>query len=574
MTIALGGGPTDALEWRTVAARIAVILAAGAVLIALFIIVVAPLSKLVLASISQPEIGGLTLRNYVTAFGQERHLRALVNSLLLGFGATALSLVIAVPMAWAVSRTNMPCKSLVRLTVIATFITPSYLGSVAWILLAAPNAGWLNRLWQAASGTQSNLFTIYSFEGLIFVVSIYAYPFVFVAASAAFDLISSEMEDAASILGAGRWRTMLKITVPLALPAIFAGGVLVFLDTIALFGVPALIAIPARINVMTTQLWSFFEYPVQVELAAAYCIPLIGITIVLLWVQRLLLARRGFVSVTGKGAERRPLQLGAWRWVALGYCLFSGLLSVYLPLLVICQAAFAKAWGRGISLTNLTLGNFHYLLFDFAITRESIVHTIVYSAIAATVSVVMAVVIAYIVTRRVVPFARGLGFLVMAPFVIPGIVLGMAYYATFAPMPFLLNGTATLVVLTFIGRYIPIGYINSTAALQSLNPEMEHAARILGAGPATTIRRILGPLLKGSLAGAWLLIFIPAARELSTALFVVGPRTRVLSILMLDLNEQGSFENLAAAGCILLVVMLATLAIGLRFMGRDFMLRR
>jgi iron(III) transport system permease protein len=324
---------------------------------------------------------------------------------------------------------------------------------------------------------------------------------------------------------------------------------------------------------MTTQLWNFFEYPVQVEVAAAYSMPLLGITIGLMWLQRVVLGRKGFAVLTGKGGGRRIIRLGAWRWGALLYALFIGALSVYLPFATICEAAFSKAWGRGFSVENLTLANFYYLLFEYPITQQSIAHTLLYSGIAATCCVVLALAVAYLVSRALVPLAGWLGGLMMAPFVIPGVVLGMAFYATYAPPPAALNGTATIVVLAFIARFIPIAYANAGAALRSINTEMEEAARILGAGRLTTIGRIVAPLLKTSLAGGWLMIFIPAARELSTALFVVGPQTRVLAILMLDLDEEGNFEILAASGCILLVVMLATFAASLRLLGRDFMLR-
>ena len=545
----------------------------AALVIFLLLLIAAPLVKLAISSLEPPDGGGLTLANYVAAFGNARHLQALGNSLLLGIAVTACCIVFAVPLAWAVSRTDMPLKGLVRLTVLATFITPSYLGGVAWILLAAPRAGWLNRWAMALTGGNTGPFNIYSFTGLVFVVAIYAYPYVFVATSGALDLVSSEMEDAASILGSSRLRTALRVTFPLVLPAIFAGSIVAFLDTIALFGTPALIAIPAHFSVMTTQLWNFFEYPVQVEVAAAYCAPLLGITMFLLWLQRVVLNRKGYISVTGKAGERRLIRLGAWRWVALLYALFIGALSVYLPFATICQAAFSKAWGRGFSLQNLTLANFRYLLFEYPITQQSIAHTLLYSGIAATSCVVLGLAVAYLIRSRIVPAARFLGGLVMAPFVIPGVVLGMAFYATYAPPPAALNGTAAIVVLAFIARFIPIAYANASAALRSINPEMEQAAQILGAARGTTIRRILAPLIKTSLAGAWLMVFIPAARELSTALFVIGPQTRVLAILMLDLNEEGNFEILAASGCILLVVMLATLVVSLRLLGRDFMLR-
>jgi iron(III) transport system permease protein len=548
-------------------------LASSALITVLVVLIAAPLAHLALSSVSAPDGTGLTVGNYITAFGRARHLQAIINTLILGVAVTALCLIMAVPMAWAVARTDMPWKNFIRFTVIATFITPSYLGGVAWILLGSPRAGLLNKLWMAATGAQSELINIYSFAGLVFVVAAYAYPYVFVSTSSALDLVSTELEEAASILGSSRARTALKVTLPLVAPAVLAGSIIVFLDTIALFGTPALIAIPAHINVMTTQLWNFFEYPVQVEVAAAYCMPLIAITMGLLWLQRVALGRKGFVTLTGKGGSRRMLRLGNWRWVMLSYSLVVGALSVYLPFLVIIQAACAKAWGRGFSLSNLTLENFRYLLFDFAITRSSIEHTLVYSGVAATLSVLLAFIVAYVINRRLVGLGRLLESLVMLPFVIPGIVLGMAFYATFAPWPFALNGTAAIVILAFIVRFIPIAYMSSSAALMTVNPEMEHAARIIGAGWTRTMRRILVPLLKTSLAGGWLLIFIPAARELSTALFVIGPQTRVLSILMLDLNEQGSFENLAAAGCILLLVMLTSLIFGMRLLGRDFMLR-
>src|SRR5581483_4684969 len=135
-------------------------------------------------------------------------------------------------------------------------------------------------------------------------------------------------------------------------PAILGGMIVAFLEAIALFGAPALIGIPARFRVVATQLWQFFEYPVRVEEAAAYAIPLLLITVAMFGLQKLVLGRRGYAAVTGKGGERRLIKLGPWKWVALGYALFVCALSVLLPMIVLVHAAFAKAWGRGFSLGN------------------------------------------------------------------------------------------------------------------------------------------------------------------------------------------------------------------------------
>src|SRR5438874_4594054 len=467
----------------------------------------------------------------------------------------------------------MPGRGLVRALVLATFITPPYTGAVAWILLAGPNAGWLNRLWVMLTGAEAGPFNIYSFPGLVVVIALYSYPYIFIFTTAALELVSSEMEDAANILGAGAWRTMRKITLPLALPAILGGLIICFLEAIALFASPAMIAIPARFNVVTTQLFQFFGNPVRVEVAAAYAMPLLVVTVLLVVVQRLMTRRKGFVALTGKGSDRRPISLGPWRWAAFGYAMLVAALAVFLPYLFLLQAAFAKAWGRGFGLDNLSLRNFNFVLFEHATAGTSVLHSFLYASVSATAATVIAVGVAYIVNRRLIPFADGLGFLCVAPFVIPGVVLAIGFYAAYAPPPLALYGTGTILVLAYTTRFLTIAYTSSAAGMRSVNPEMEEAVRILGGGRLTAIRRVLAPLLKRNLAGAWILVFIPAARELSSAIFLVGPNTRVISVMLFDLSEEGNFEVLSALGMILLVTTLIIAAIGFKAIGRDFMAR-
>ncbi len=541
---------------------------------ALIFLVVNPLFRLVQLSLQDTDTGAFTLLNYVTAYSRQRYLVAMWNSLQLGFWVTVLCLIFAVPIAWAVSRTDMPCKGAIRLLILGAFVTPPYLGSIGWILLAGPNSGWLNRVWMALTGAQEGLFNIYSFEGLAFNIAIYSFPYLFIFTSAALDVVSSEMEDAANILGAGTLRTTLRITLPLVLPAIMAGAIVTFLEAIALFGTPALIAIPARFNVVTTQLLQFFSQPIRAEVAAAYAVPLLLITVVLFGFQRWVMRRRGFVSMTGKGGERRLIALGPWRWMMLGYTFLLLSLSVLLPYAVLAQAALSKAWGRGFSVDNLTLGNFRYLLFQHETAAQSVINSFTYAAAAACIAMVLALSIAYIVSRRLLPWAGVLSFVAMAPFVVPGIVLAIAFYAAYAPPPLALYGTATILILAFATRFLPIGYANADAAIRSINPEMEDAVRILGGGRLLAIRRVLAPLMQRSLIGAWLLVFIPATRELSTAMFLYGPKTRTMSVMLMDMSEEGNFENLAALGFLLLASTLIIVGLASSMLGRDFMLRR
>ena len=544
----------------------------AAVLVLVFL-VASPVVRLLVSSFQSTDTGRFTLGNYAIAYGHARDWFALGNSLLYAIAVTVLSAILAVPIAWGVSRTDMPGKGFIRVMILGAFITPPYLGAIAWILLAGPNAGWLNKIWMWVTGSDSGLVNVYSFSGLVAVTALYSFPYIFVFASDALDRVSSEMEEAATILGASGLRTTFRITLPLVMPAILGGGIVVFLDTVALFGTPALIALPARIKVMTLELWQFFEFPVRAEAAAAYSVPLILVTVALFAVQRMVLGRKGYVALTGKGGVKQQAPLGLFRWVMFGYALLVIALSVLLPFAALGQAAFSRAWGRGFGWANLTFGNFYALLADEN-ARRTILHSFTYSAATACLAVALALVVAYIVSRRLVRGGGVLTALCMAPLVIPGIVLAIGFYAAWAPPPLALYGTAAILVFGFTARFLPIAYVNCVAGLRSLNPEMEDAVRILGGGRLRAMASVVAPLLKKSLVGSWLLVFIPATRELSTAIFLVGANTRVISVMMLDLSENGSFETLAALGFFLLGATILIVMIGYRIVGRDFMLRR
>lgn len=545
-----------------------------AVLIALLVLLVAnPILRLLWDSFHTAD-GQLSLQSYAAALGRSRNLQALLNSLYLGAAVMVLALALGVPMALAVSRSNMPCRGFAHLSVLAAFVMPNFLGAIAWILLAGPNAGWLNRLWVEVIGTGKGPFNIFSFWGLAFVIALYTYPLIYVFTKSALDLVSTELEDAAAIHGAGKFQTMARVTLPLVLPSIIGAGILIFLEAIALYGTPALIAIPARINLATTQIVSFFQYPLQVEQAAAFSMPILLLTIVMLVLQRKLLARRGYVSVSGKGGERRPFDIGAWKWLLLAYSVVVALLSVVLPLIILVLASLSKAWGRGLAPDNLTLANFHAIFFEQLTVRSAIVNTVLYSGATAIVCVAMGIVVAYATQRRITPFPAFVQFMALAPVAVPGLILAIGLYAAYAGPPFSLYGMGALIVVAFTTRFLPISVAASSAGVRALNPELEEAVRILGGGRITVLLKVVAPLLKKTLVGAFILVFVICTKELSTAVFLTGPQSRVVSVLTLDLSEQGNYEILAAMGVVLVVIVTVVVGIGMKLAGRDFMLRR
>jgi iron(III) transport system permease protein len=540
----------------------------------LLFMVVVPLAWIFVASVHHDRDEHFTLGNYAEAFSRNIYLEPIRNSLLIAVAVAVIATAVGTVLSWAVSRTDMPGRNLIRISTFAAFATPSFLGATAWIFLAAPNSGWLNRAWIALSGAQRGPFDVYSVTGAIFVISLYSYPYTFAFASSALEMIPSDMERAAALLGA-RWpKITWRITLPLVRPALIAGALLSFLEAIAEFGTPAFLLIPAGKQVITTQLYLFFQYPSRPNLAAAYAIPLLLVTAGLfLWQQRLL--RRGrFTTVSGKGGVREPFRLGRWRWPLFFVCVVPPLCALVLPYAALFSTSICRAWGRGPVPGNLTAEWYKWALIDNSSARAAIGHSLTYAAAAATIATVLAVFTAYVAHRRLIPGARVLAFVAVAPFVVPGIVLAIGFFSAYARPPLVLYGTAWMLIVAFATRFLPIAYSGSESAMRGIDVDLENAARTLGSTPLRTFRRITLPLLRRSLLACWLTAFIPSLRELSSAVFLFTPSTAVMTNLIFDLSDAGNFEPVSALGMLMMALIFVLIGVAWRLFGRSVLLQR
>src|SRR6476469_3720442 len=264
----------------------------------LCVLIVLPLAWLFVYRLSDPK-GAFTLGNFYRLFTESSFYDPLVTTFILATSSAFICCAVAAPMGWLVARTDLPFSGVIRALVTASFVTPPFLGAIAWEVLAAPNSGLLNKIFRAVTGAEQDvhLFNFYSLYGLIFVISCYTFPYVFVLLANALDRIPGDLEDASSILGGRTWTTARRITIPLALPALLAGALVAFLQAMTLFGSPAILAIPAGFHTMTTKIWSLFNYPPKAELAAAASVPLLVLTVALLRAEHLILSRRGYSVV-------------------------------------------------------------------------------------------------------------------------------------------------------------------------------------------------------------------------------------------------------------------------------------
>jgi iron(III) transport system permease protein len=521
----------------------------------LCLLIVLPMSWLVYYSFTDRG-GAFTLNNFRELIVNPIFVDPLITTVILATSSSAICCFVAAPIGWLVARTDMPLRGTVRALVTASFVTPPFLGAIAWELLAAPNSGLLNKIFRAVTGAEQDehLFNIYTLTGLIFVISCYTFPYVFVLVANALDRVPADLEDASAILGGGAWTTARRVTIPLAMPALLAGALVAFLQAMTLFGSPAILALPAGFHTMTTKIWSLFQYPPKPELAAAASLPLLLLTVALLRAESFVLGRRGYSVVGGRQGDPRLVKLGAWKWAALALVFIVLLNPVFLPYGALLNAAFSRVPSQFVSLSNITLHNIEFVFYELSATKLAFKNTAILCTLAATIGTVIAVVIAYVTTRKAIPGHRFLGFLATAPVAVPGIVLGVGLFLSYTRPPFVLYGTLWILLIAFVTLAMPAAYQQLQSAFRVVNPDLEVASRILGGTRFGTLWRITAPLLRTSVIATWCFIFVGVIRELSAAIMLFTSETKVVSVLIFDLNESGDLGAIAVLGLIMLIL--------------------
>jgi iron(III) transport system permease protein len=524
----------------------------------LCVLIILPMTWLVYYSFVDRD-GTFTLENFARLATDPTFVDPLITTVIIATSSSVICCAFAALMGWLVARTDMPLGGAVRALVTASFVTPPFLGAIAWELLAAPNSGLINKAWRAVTGAEMDayLLNIYTLPGLIFVISCYTFPYVFVLVANALDRIPGDLEDASSILGGRTWTTARRVTIPLVMPALLAGALVAFLQSMTLFGSPAILALPAGFHTMTTKIWSLFQFPPKQELAAAASLPLLVLTIVLLRAESMVLGRRGYSVVGGKQGNPRLVPLGAMRWVALGFVFLVLALPIFLPYAALINAAFSRVASQFIWFDNFTFQWFDFVFFQLSATKLAVKNTFILGMLAATIGTILAVVISYVTSRKAIAGHRALGFLATAPVAIPGIVLGVGLFLSYARPPFVLYGTLWILLIAFVTIALPAAYQQMQSAFRSVHVDLEEAGRILGATRLRTLRDITAPLLRTSVIATWCFIFVGVMRELSAAIILFTSETKVISVLIFDLKESGDLGAIAVLGLAMLVITFA-----------------
>jgi len=512
-----------------------------------------------------------TLKNYQAAYASEYTYSTFVNSIIFASGSAALTFFLGGTLAWLVERTDTPLRVVFVPIAVVPLILPGVLESIAWIFLLSPKFGYLNVALIWLFGLESAPFNVFSLPGMIWVHSVGQVPLAFLMMVAAFKSMDPSLEESAMMSGARTWQTLRRITMRLLLPTSASVLLILFVRTLESFETPALIGIPARIYVYTSEIFlAFNEYPPDYGRGAALAIGLLLLSAFGVWLyNRSTKESKRFQTVTGKAFRPRQFELGAWRWVGFTFLMTYFLFVVLMPFLVLLWASFlpffaTPSWD---ALSKLTLENYTYL-FNFRPFWDAMKNSMILALSTATVAMLLTSLIAWIVYKSRLPGSWLLDFLAFVPITVPGIVLGMALILLYVAFPIPIYGTIWVLLIAYVTRYIPYGMRTASGSILQIHSELEEAAGTSGASWWETFKRVTLPLLRPGLVAGWIYIFIVSFREFSTSVLLATGESRVLSILLFTMFEQGQVTVVAAIGILMILTLLAVVALFYKISGK------
>jgi iron(III) transport system permease protein len=506
-------------------------------------------------SVFPPEAYGLD--NYTNLTDD---YRALKNTLLVSCIATVLAVIFGFLQAWILTRTNIPGRQrLERLMELPYYMTP-LIGALAWGVLLGPKTGLVNQVWRS-TGAPGDFFDIYSPYGIAWVMALFEGTVAFVMISAAMKSMDPSLEESSRVLGAGKLRTALRITLPLVAPGVLSATIFVFAEMLGSFAAAFVLGIPGRFYVVTTVIWqATLSFPPDYGRAAAMGLSLFGVMLITLTLARLVLRHGTYTTITGKAFRPREMDVGRMRWPLLGIAWGYIIVAVVLPLGALLLTSFERFATVILPQMQFTLANYETALQTGSV-GPAFVNSLTLGVSVATIGVPVIGVLAWIIYRSRMP-GRGIAeYIVMFPQAVPRLVFGLGLLWAWINMPIPIYGTLWLLALAYFTVFLPLGLRTIASVVLQVDPSLEECARVCGASWGYQMRTVTMPLLRPGLVAAWLLIFIASVRELGVSIFLMGPNSKVIAPAIVNSWLTSSSELSAAMALIQTAMVFIAVAI-------------
>jgi iron(III) transport system permease protein len=517
-----------------------------------------PLFNVFGASVLDSEGQSFTLANYAKMLGRPFYRAAIVNTLSIGAAATLITTALAVPLAFALARLPIPGKAAILALAAMPLVLPSFVSAYAIVLLLG-NSGIVT---QWLRGIGIDIGSIYGAVGIVLVYTLTLYPYVLLPTVAAFKAVDVSMEEAAQGLGSSPARTVATVILPIVLPAILAGGLLVFIETLENFGVPFVLA--EDIPIFAVEAFKLFigETAPNPSSAGVLATLLILTTVLVLLVQRHFLSSRRFATNARQAPPLIPIGTGL-KVGATIYCWAIVLLAL-VPFFAIVVLSFLEFRGPVLH-GNFSLANFATL---FGRDTRPLANTLIFASAAAICTTLVGVPVGYVVTRYRAGIATLLDVVATLPFAVAGTVLAIGFVVSFNAGPVILTGGPLILVLAYTVRKIPFAVRSASAIVHQIDLSLEEASISLGRSPLQTFLRIVVPLMVGGIVSGVVLTWVTVASELSATVVLYSGNWRTMTVVMFQALEGGGGGIATAAASTLIVVTLIPVALLYRLVRR------
>ena len=494
--------------------------------------------------------------------------QALKNSFVIACMTTVGSVIVGTFFAWLVTRTDLPYKTFMKSLFLVPFMLPSFIGALAWKMLLSPHSGYINKMWMDLFNTTEPLFNIYSYAGIALVEVMYLFPFVFIQVCGALERMDPTLEESARISGAGLLTITRKITIPLVLPSIMSGALLIMLYSMAHFGTVAVLGIEQGIYNIPTLIYEKIHQSAgsfaSIRTGTVLATVLIASAALIIWTQQKILSKGHYQIIGGKSFRPMELKLRGLRYPLLFFCLAYIGFTIVLPTVVIFLVGGVQTYGLSIlDPNNLSLDNYKYILFEYDVTRDAIWNSVTLGLAAAFITMFAGVMISYVIVKMKVRGKGILEFLGMLPFSVPGSVIALGVIRAWSGAYGInIYNTVWIILVSYIARYMAFSLKANSAALEQVHDSLMEASRSCGASMWQSLKDIVIPLVKPGMISAFFLIFLPALRELTVSIMLYAPTTRTIGVAIYTLNEDGeTVMSTALAGIALILIVLGQMLI-------------
>ncbi|MBV8792032.1 MAG: iron ABC transporter permease [Pseudolabrys sp.] len=492
------------------------------------------------------------LDNFAALFN---YPQILLNTLTVSVAATAMALVIGFVMAWILARTNVPGRRIFEQAMAMPYYLTPLLGALAWSMLGSPESGFINQVWRALGGS-GHIIDINTPFGIAWVMALFEGSVAFVMIAAVMKSMDPSLEEASQVIGASRWRTMLRVTLPLVIPGVLGAAIFVFAEMLGSFAVALVLGSPNRYYVVTTAIYQLVQqYPPRVQLAAAMGVSLFAVMFVMLFIYRRIVSAGSYVTITGKAFRPRVSDVRGLRYILLVVCVFYLLAAVVLPIATLLFASVQKIAVAFPAADNFTLNNFRAAMSMNA-ARSALGNSLILAFGTASVGIVLMGLLAWLIYRSRLPGAGWIEYVVMFPQAVPRLVFAFGMMWAWVVFPIPIYGTLWLLLIAYLTVFLPLGVRTISGVMLQIDKSLEECAQMCGASWTFRTRTVTVPLLIPGLIAAWLLLFIASVRELGASILLMGPHSKVITPSIVE-SWFGTASELTATLALIQTLVIA-----------------